>query len=105
MELKDNPLLKQEDYLEGYNENIQNLRNRPELIEYDKITHDCFSTPQGKKFIEATEKRYLMPSLVNRAAANYQLMVIWADGYKDAYRDIKFHIMSHEQRIKAGSSV
>jgi len=105
MELKDNPLLKQEDYLSGYRESIENLKNKPELVQFDKFCYELFHMNEmGRKFMELVEERYLIPSMINREANNYQLMVIWADGFKDAFRMIKQNIMSHEQRIKAGKS-
>lgn len=102
MELKDNPLLQPEDFLSGYNDSVEQLKNRPELISFERLSYEVFATEQGKKFMELIEQRYLIPSMVNRESANYQLMVIWADGFKDAFRMIKQSILSHDQRIQAG---
>ena len=102
MELKDNPLLQPEDFLAGYKDSVESLKNRPELIAFDKLTYEVFASEQGKKWIELVKERYLLPSMVAREAANYQLMVIWADGFKDFGRMILQQIMSHEQRIQAG---
>ncbi len=101
MELHENPLLQQEDYRAGYKESIEALKNRPEIVALDKLTYEVFSTEQGKKWLEIIRERYLVPSIVGREAANYQLMVIWADGFKDFARMILQQILSHEQRIKA----
>ncbi len=102
MELQDNPLLQPEDYLGEYRENIEKMKNNPELVSFDKLCYELFHINEmGKKFMEIAEKRYLIPSMINREAANYQLMVIWADGFKDAYRLIKQCVMSHQQRIQA----
>jgi len=104
MKLEDNPLLKPEDFLAGYNDSIENLKNNPELLAFDKLCYEVFETsPAGKKFMEMVEQRYLIPSMINRESANYQLMVIWADGFKDAWRMIKQALISHDQRIKAGA--
>lgn len=102
MELKDNPFLQSEDYLAGYKESIENLKNRPELISFEKLTYEVFSTEQGKKFMDYVTHTYLIPSGADRSANNYQLMCIWADGFKDFVRMLKQNIMSHEQRIAAG---
>lgn len=103
MELKDNPLLKPEDFLNGYRESVEELKNKPELISFEKLTYEVFATEQGKKFLELVQDRYLLPALVNRDAPNYQLMLMWADGFKDAFRMIKQNIISHSQRIAAGA--
>jgi hypothetical protein len=103
MELKDNPLLQQEDYLAGYKESIEALKNHPEMLAFDKLCYDVFMTEFGKKFMERVKERYLIPSLVNREQPNYKDLIIWADGFKDFPRMIIQHIMSHEQRIKAGN--
>jgi len=105
MELKDNPLLKSEDYLSGYRESIENLKNRPELVSFDKLCYELFEANElGRKFMHHIEDHFLIPSLVNRESGNYQLLVIWADGFKDAFRLLKQNVMSHDQRIKAGKS-
>jgi hypothetical protein len=100
-EIGENPFLKQENYFEGYNKSIDDLKNRPELIEFDKLIYEVFNTEMGKKLMELFEERYLIPALADRNAPNYQLILMWADGFKDAFRMIKHTIHSHEQRIKA----
>jgi hypothetical protein len=103
MELKDNPLLQPEDFLQGYRDSIENLKNNPELISFDKLCYELFEQNElGKKFMQIAEERYLIPSIVNRESANYKTMVIWADGFKDAFRLIKQGVLSHAQRINAG---
>jgi hypothetical protein len=101
MELKDNPLLQPEDYMSGYNESIEELKNKPEAVAFDKMCYELFGASEmGKKFMQHVERSYLIPSLVQRGDANYQIMLLWADGFKDAFRLIKQCVMSHEQRIK-----
>ncbi len=102
MELQDNPLLQPEDFMKGYRDSVESLKNNPELIMFDKLCYEVFSTEIGKKWLKLIEERYLIPSIVNREAANYQLMVIWSDGFKDFPRMILQNIRSHEQRIQAG---
>jgi hypothetical protein len=103
MELKDNPLLKPEDFLGGYRDSIEELKNRPELISFEKLCYEVFATEQGKKLMEIIDQRYLIPSIVSREAPNYQVLLLWSDGFKDAFRMIKQNIISHEQRIQAGT--
>ena len=105
MEIKDNPLLQPEDFMAGYRDSIDGLKNNPALVSFDKVCYELFeATEMGRKFMEIVHDRYLVPSIVNRDAPNYQLMVIWADGFKDAFRLIKQSVMSHQQRIKAESN-
>lgn len=102
MELKDNPFLKQEDYAAGYRKSIEDLKNNPQLISFDKLCYELFEMNEmGRKFMEIIQERYLIPSLVTRESANYQLMVIWADGFKDFPRLILQSVRSHAQRIQA----
>lgn len=101
MELKDNPLLKQEDYLSGYKESIENLKNNPEYVIFDKLCYEVFNTEMGKALLALIESRYLIPSLVNVQSPTYAIQVIWADGFKDFPRMLINCIKGHEQRIKA----
>ena len=101
MELEDNPLLKQENFFEQYNENIQKLKNNPALLEFDRLCYELFEANEmGKRFIEIITQRYLIPAIVDRNAANYQLMVIWGDGFKDFARLLIQSVISHKQRIE-----
>jgi len=101
MEIKDNPLIQPEDFLFGYRQKIDALKNNPALFEFDKLCYELFKmNPQGQRFMELVHDRYLIPSLADRSSANYAYMAIWADGFKDAYRMILQSINSHDQRIK-----
>ncbi len=102
MELHENPLLQPEDYTAGYNESIAALKNNPELISFDKLCYELFEMNEmGKKFMQIVHDRYLIPAIVNRGENNYQLMVIWADGFKDFARLLIQSVLSHKQRIQA----
>lgn len=100
-EAQHNPLIAPEDYFKQYNENIQKLKNHPEVIEFDKLCYDVFETSAGKRFLEYVKRRFFYLSQVLRGAPTYQLDVIWQEGYRDAYRQIMNALQSHEQRIKA----
>lgn len=104
MELKDNPFLQQEDYFAGYQESIEKLKNNPHIVAFDKLNHELFSSELGKKWLDIIKERYLIPSIVDRGQPNYKDLIIWADGFKDFPRMILQHIMSHDQRIKAGNN-
>lgn len=96
-----NPYIEPENYFEGYQDSIDKMKQRPEFVEYDKLCHLVFNTPDGKHLMAEIERRYLLPALCSPTAQNYQTMVIYTEGFKDAFRSIKSVILSHEQRIKA----
>ena len=96
-----NPYIEPENYFEGYQDSIDKMKERPEFVEFDKLCHLVFGTPDGKHLMEEIERRYLLPALCSPASQNYQTMVIYTEGFKDAFRSIKSVILSHEQRIKA----
>lgn len=96
-----NPFIEPENYYDGYKESIEKLKDRPEFVEFDKLCHLVFHTPDGKHLMEEIERRYLIPALASPVTPNYQTMVIYTEGYKDAFRTLRSCIMSHDQRIKA----
>lgn len=105
MKLENNPLLKQENYAAQYNESIQKLKDRPELIEFDKICYELFQgNEMGRKFIEIVKERYLLPPSADRHAPNFKEMVIWGEGFKDFPRMLIACVKSHDIRIKAEGS-
>lgn len=101
MSKKENPYIDPENYFQGYQDSIDKMKERPEFVEFDKLCHLVFGTPDGKHLMEEIERRYLLPALCSPTAPNYQTMVIYTEGFKDAFRSIKSVILSHEQRIKA----
>lgn len=101
MDINNNPLIQPEDFLAGYRQKVEALKNNPALFEFDRLCYELFKmNEQGKRFMEIVYERYLIPSLANRDSANYAYMTIWADGFKDAFRMIVQAINSHDQRIK-----
>lgn len=100
--LKENPLLKQEDYRAEYNESIEALKNRPELLMFDKLCYEIFEgTENGRKFMEYVTENYLIPPLANREEVNFPTKAVWAEGFKDFPRMIRSALKAHDQRIKA----
>lgn len=102
MEYNINDLLQPEDYMKGYRESVEKLKNNPNLVLFDRLCYEVFSTDMGKRLIEYIKETYVYPSLASRDSANYQISVIWSDGFKDAFRMIINAIKQHDQRIKAG---
>jgi hypothetical protein len=98
-----NPFIEHEDYFKGYNESINNLKNNPEIIAFDKICYELFEHLElGRVFMEMVKERYLLPSLVSKSSPTYQIDVIWQDGFKDFPRMLRSCGISHKQRINAG---
>ena len=97
-----NPLLEPEDYFKGYQKSIDELKNQPEVVQFDKLCYEVFeATEVGKKFLEFAKERFFIYSQVNRNDPNYPTMCTWQEGFRDAYRMILNHVQSHKQRIAA----
>ena len=100
--MEKNKYIEPENYWAGYQESIKEFRNNPELVAFDKLCYELFEMNElGRKFIEIVKERYLIPSLASLQSVNYQHCVIWADGFKEAYRTIINASRSHGQRILA----
>ncbi len=101
---ENNPLLTPENYFQGYDEKIDELKNNPQILAFDKLCYEVFEHSEaGRKFMELVKERYLIPSMVSKGNPTYQLDVLWQEGFKDFVRMILSCITSHKQRIKAGS--
>ena len=97
-----NPLIEQENYFEGYQKNIENLKNNPELLEFDKLCYELFEHQDaGRRFMALVTEKYLIPSMVSKGNPTYQLDVLWQEGFKDFARMIRNCVLSHKQRINA----
>jgi hypothetical protein len=100
-----NPLLESEDYFAPYKKSIEEMRNHPDLIEFDRLCFELFeANTQGKKFIEIMKERYLFPALARVGTPTYQLDVLWGEGMKDFIRMLIAAIRSYQQKIKAGKN-
>lgn len=96
-----NTILEDENYFAQYQSNIENLKNQPDVIEFDKLCYELFHiNSAGKRFMEIVIERYLMMGLAQRGTPTYQIDVLWQEGFKDAFRIIMTSVKSHEQRIK-----
>lgn len=100
-----NSLLEPENYMKDYEKSIEELKNNPGIIEFDKLCFELFShNEMGKKFLELSTERYLIPALAKPGTATYQLDVMWAEGFKDFIRMLISSVKSHQQRISAGKN-
>lgn len=100
-----NPYIEPENYFNKYNENIDALKNNPELLAFDKLCYELFENQEaGKKFIKLITDKYLIPSMVSKGNPTYQLDVLWQEGFKDFARMILSCLTAHKQRINAQGS-
>ncbi len=98
-----NPFLEQEDYYQGYQKKIDELKHRPEFVELDKLCYLVFSTEDGKKLLDEITERYLLPGFVNPSMVNAADASLYYEGFKEAYRLIRGCVKAHKQRIEAES--
>lgn len=101
MSEKGNPFLEQEDYFEGYKKKIDELKQRPDVVELDKLCWHVFKTEDGTKLINEFVERYLIPGFVNPGAHNPGEAALYYEGFKEAFRLIRGSVKAHQQRIDA----
>ena len=99
-----NPYLEPENYYQGYQDSIDNLNNKPEALEMDKLCYLVFSTDEGKRLIEEFKSRFIMPGFVHPGSDNAATSAMYYEGFKEAFRMILSCIKSHDQRIQAQST-
>lgn len=101
-EPSNNPFLEAENYFTPYQENIDKLKNNPELIEFNKLCFELFEmNSQGKRFLEVAKEKYLIYALVPKGTSTYPIDVLWQEGFKDAFRLLLTAVNSHQQRIQS----
>lgn len=97
-----NPYIEPHNYFSGYEASAEKLKDNPEIFEFTKMCYELLEhNPQGKKFMEYIEKRFLLPSLCQLNSANYQIDVIHKEGFKEAFRMLKNTVEAHKLYIKA----
>ena len=101
MHIDDNPLLQPEDFLGGYRDSVEELKNRPELIQFDKMCYELFNSELGKKFMDYVLETWVIPPLCDRNSPYFSTSSVWSEGFKDFPRMLRGAIRSHEQRIQA----
>jgi len=103
MSFEENPILEQENYAKQYQENIEALKHKPEIVELDKLCYEVFHISEpGRRLLEICKERWLIPALANKSSPTYKDEVIWAEGFKELIRFFLSSIIAHEQRIQAG---
>ena len=99
MSEKTNPYIQPFNHFSGYDESIKKLQERPEAVEFERLCYEIFEmTNPGKRLLELFDERYIEPCLVDIGNPNYQISITWAEGYKQAFRNIKQAITTHKQR-------
>lgn len=99
-----NHILQQEDYSKGYQEKIEDLKNQPAIIEFDKLCFELFeANEQGKRFLEICKERYLIHPMSQKDTPSFTVDLIWDEGFKTFIRMLINHIRTHQQRIVAGN--
>jgi hypothetical protein len=103
MEPNSNPLLQPEDYAAQYKKNVEELRNNPQVIEWDRLCYELFEmNPQGKRWMEIVTERWIIPALARPGTPTYQLDVMFWEGYKEFGRMLLLALQTHKHRIAAG---
>jgi hypothetical protein len=96
-----NEFIEPENYYAGYQKNIDKLKDDPAIVDLEKLCHLALTTPDGKHLMQELEKRYIIPALCAPTSPNFHEMLIYTEGFKEAFRMLKNCIRSHDQRIKA----
>jgi len=98
---EENPILKPENFFEGYQDKIDELKYHPEVVELDKLCYLVFKSEDGKKLLNEFCERYLLPGFVNPSMENSGNAALYYEGFKEGFRLIRGSIKAHEQRIES----
>jgi len=101
--MSNNPFLQPENFFEGYQEQIDEMRKNPNFIEMDKLCYEVFGrTEDGRKLLKLLEERFVLPGTpASLANPNYSLTCVYFEGYRDAYRQLIHAVKSYEARKNA----
>lgn len=97
-----NPLIEPYDYAKGYGDSIEKLKDRPELVEFDRLCFEIFiGTDSGKRLIELLLEKYIIPPIAHLNNPKYEIACVYGEGFKAALLMLRQCAISHSQRIKA----
>lgn len=97
-----NPFIEPQNYYEGYQKSVEELKKRPEIVEFGRLCYEVFETYEpGKRLMELLLEKYVLPSIVNNNAPNYDIACVYAEGFKEAYRLLLRSVKTHENYIRA----
>ncbi len=103
MSTETNEFLKQENYMQGYQDSIDKLKDKPEALEMDKLCYLVFASENGKKLLNEIMERFLIPGFIHPNGTNIHHAAVYFEGFKEAFRMLRNCIKAHEQRIEAES--
>lgn len=103
MDPNDNPLLQPEDFMAPYKDSVEDMKNHPELVSFEKLCYDVSQTDSGRKLIDYLQDNWLMKGAGDPNHPNFKDLCIWKDGLNYLIMMIRNNVRSHQQRIAAGT--
>jgi hypothetical protein len=95
-------VLGQEDYFKGYQDNIDELREKGDKFEFDKSCFEVFSaSDEGKKLLDYFLEKVVMASVPAQVDGNYGNACMYFEGYREGFRQIIHGVKSYPERKKA----
>ena len=100
--MENNPLLQPEDYFQGYQKSIEDLKHNPQILEFDKLTYELFEHQEvGRKWLELAIERYILAPAGTPGSPTFANEVMWGEGVRYPFLLIRAAIKAHKQRIHA----
>lgn len=104
MEEAPNHLLEQENYFKPYQQSVEDLKNQPQIIEFDRLCYELFESQEiGRKFIEHVTNTYLLAPSGTPGSPTFSQECMWGEGVRYAFLLLRNSITQHKQRIVAGT--
>ena len=89
-------------YYEKYNESVEGLKNRPELVELSKLCYETFyCNREGKVLLTKLNDMFLMGNIPQAETGDYATECIRAEAIRSVIRMFNEHVSSHKQRIQS----
>jgi hypothetical protein len=102
MSIENNPFIGADDHFKKYNENIDRLKNDPNIVAFDRLCYEVFEHYEpGKKLLERLEQLYLHQAMSDPTRGTYVSETIFNDGMRALIIRFMQAVKSHSQRIKA----
>lgn len=99
MDIKDNPYINPANYLDGYQESLDKLRQNKDVIQFDKLCFEVLeTTPQGRKLQQLFKDRFIYTSTPAQLNTNYDFACIFYEGFREAFRHLLANVESYRQR-------
>lgn len=89
MEMDDKLLVGQEDYWKGYRESAANMKQDPNIIQFDKLCYHVFGmSDDGKALLNYFKEHMLFPSIPGSNTPHFDKMCMYYEGYREAFRQL-----------------